>query len=84
MAGDCISCWKGDSHLAERLLQDVAGAGGPELVNDGVETAPSKRLLRYWPTYVKTMDGPLAIAELGVTKLRATCPHLDAWLTALE
>jgi uncharacterized protein DUF4276 len=66
-----------------RLFQDVKAAGGPELVNDGPETAPSKRLLRYWPTYVKTMDGPLAIAELGVAKLRAQCPHLDAWLTDL-
>lgn len=78
--GECY----GDSRLAERLIQDVKAAGGPELVNDGTETAPSKRLLRYWPTYVKVLDGPLAIAELGVSKLRAQCPHLDAWLTELE
>ena len=75
--GECF----GDGQLAERLIHDVKVAGGPELVNDGMETAPSKRLLRYWPTYVKTMDGP--IAELGVSKLRAQCPHLDAWLTRL-
>ncbi|QFZ16790.1 DUF4276 family protein [Saccharothrix syringae] len=70
--------------LASLLRRDVAVAGGPELVNDGPATAPSKRLLAYCPTYLKTSDGPLAIQELGVGGLRARCPHLDAWLRSFE
>ncbi|MDU0289470.1 DUF4276 family protein [Saccharothrix longispora] len=70
--------------LAERLKRDVAAAGGPELVNDGPATAPSKRLLAYCPTYLKTSDGPIAVEELGVARLRAVCPHLDAWLRTFE
>ncbi|MCC8245275.1 DUF4276 family protein [Saccharothrix luteola] len=70
--------------LAERLRADVSAAGGPELVNDGPTTAPSKRLLDYCPGYVKTVDGPLAIQDLGLARLRAACPHLDGWLRTFE
>ncbi len=72
------------SDLTKRLLKDVEGAGGPELVNDGLDTAPSKRLARYCVGYSKTNDGPLAIADLGIDALREYCPHLDSWLTHLD
>jgi hypothetical protein len=74
----------GNAALTDRLRADVRAAGGPELVNDGPKTAPSKRLMRYRPGYVKTMDGPLAIADLGLPVLRRSCPHLDAWLDKLD
>jgi hypothetical protein len=74
----------GDAELAARLHADAASAGGPELVNDGVNSAPSKRLVRYRPGYAKTVDGPLAIAELGLPALRRRCPHLDVWLARLD
>jgi hypothetical protein len=74
----------GDQKLARTLRRDVDTAGGPELVNDGPRTAPSKRLLRYHPGYLKTLDGPLAIADFGLPALRARCPHLDEWFLLLE
>ncbi|MER5432585.1 DUF4276 family protein [Streptomyces sp. NPDC002588] len=70
--------------LADVLRSHVAAAGGPELVNDGADTAPSKRILRAHPTYRKVVDGPDAIELLGLDALRVTCPHLDAWLKRLE
>jgi hypothetical protein len=70
--------------LAEPLKSDLAGAGEAELVNDGPDTAPSKRLVKYRPRYSKTNDGPLAIADLGLDRLRELCPHLDRWLEALD
>ena len=73
-----------DESLTARLQADVASAGGPEGINDHPETAPSKRLARYCVGYTKTMDGPLAIADLGVERLRPQCPHLDSWLCRLE
>jgi hypothetical protein len=73
----------GDPILTSRLRADVQQVGGPELVNDGPATAPSKRLLGYRPDYAKTIAGPAVIAELGIARLRAQCPHLDRWLTAL-
>ena len=70
--------------LTERLREDVRTAGGPELVNDGPNTSPSKRLEKYCGVYSKTNDGPLAIADLGIEALRAECPHLDEWLVQLD
>lgn len=75
--------WYDDPDLAARLRADCDRAGGPELVNDGPQTAPSKRLLGYRPTYLKTEDGPAAIAALGVPALRDRCPHVDRWLVDL-
>lgn len=74
----------GDAALVRKLRLEIDKAGGPELVNDGPSTAPSKRLLRHRPDYVKTLHGPLAIDDLGVPSLREQCPHLDRWFTQLE
>jgi hypothetical protein len=73
----------GDKNLSGKLRQDVKLAGGPEMVNDDPATAPSKRLVRYRPDYIKVSDGPLAIGELGLSPLRKDCPHLDSWLASL-
>ncbi|WP_083467665.1 DUF4276 family protein [Methylobacterium tarhaniae] len=56
----------------------------PEAVNDGAETAPSKRILRYIPEYSKVVAGTLVAMEIGLPTLRARCPHFGAWLTELE
>jgi hypothetical protein len=69
---------------AADLTAQVTAAGGPELVNDGPDTAPSKRILKAYPSYRKVVDGPDAIELLGLDALRAACPHLDGWLKQLE
>ena len=73
-----------DEGLTAKLKADVTAANGPEGINDHPDTAPSKRLARYCTAYVKTQDGPLAVADLGVERLRRECPHLDSWLRRLE
>ncbi|HJP78614.1 MAG TPA: DUF4276 family protein [Pseudonocardiaceae bacterium] len=83
-AHDQLGSLYGEASLARKLKREVDTAGGPELVNDGPSTAPSKRLLRHRPDYVKTLHGPLAIDDLGLPGLRAQCPHLDQWLARLE
>lgn len=65
------------------LRTQLAGAA-PEDVNDGRETAPSKRLLRLIPSYRKTVHGPLVVEATGLAVLRARCPQFDAWVTQLE
>lgn len=79
-AGDELAELYGDVTVAQRLEADVAAADGPENVNDDPATAPSKRLATYCPSYMKTVDGPMAIASFGVGRLRQACPHVDAWL----
>ncbi|UMP02755.1 DUF4276 family protein [Amycolatopsis sp. EV170708-02-1] len=82
-AGPQLALLLDDPALGERIAQDCAEAGGPELVNDDPKNAPSKRLARYHPGYKKTLEGPLAIESLGVEGLKGQCPHFAAWLHAL-
>ena len=56
----------------------------PELINDGEETAPSKRILREIPEYDKPGAGVAVVGKIGLPTLRAKCPHFDAWVTQLE
>jgi hypothetical protein len=66
-----------EGQTEEMIASDVES--GPELVNDGVDTAPSKRILNAYPQYAKTIHGPLVIAEAGLDAIRSTCPHTDDW-----
>jgi hypothetical protein len=65
-------------------LRAELGSTPPEDVNDGEETAPSKRLLRHIPSYQKTVHGPLVVEQAGVASLRALCPRFDGWVSTLE
>jgi hypothetical protein len=67
-----------------KVLRGSLGDAGPEDVNDGPETAPSKRLERHIPGYSKTEAGPASIALAGLAVIRSQCPRFDAWLTKLE
>jgi hypothetical protein len=79
-AAEQLGEWFGDQSLAGELKRQADKAGGPEEVNQGPDTAPSKRILRLCPAYNKTQDGPAAVADLGLPGLRAACPHFDAWI----
>lgn len=83
---DCarLGEFMGNSGLAAGLQRLVTEAGGPEQVNDGVDTAPSKRILKAYPRYLKTVDGPRVITAAGLPAIRAACPHADGWLAKLE
>jgi hypothetical protein len=70
----------GDVEPAAELARIVQLESGPELVNDGADTAPSKRIMNAYPRYTKTIDGPLVIVDAGLGLIRDSCPHADAWL----
>jgi hypothetical protein len=59
-------------------------ADNPELINDGIETAPSKRILSLCPGYDKVDDGVLILKDIGLQKLRSECRHFAEWLSSLE
>lgn len=65
-------------------LQRLVVASSPEDLNDGSETAPSKRLEGAIPSYEKTTHGPLAVEAAGINALRAACPRFGGWLNRLE
>jgi hypothetical protein len=69
----------------EKLVKMVGGVN-PELIDDGAQTAPSKRIIKEIPEYEdrKASAGPVVADKIGLEALRARCQHFDQWLTALE
>lgn len=68
-----------------KAIADTAKAyASPEDINEGPQTAPSKRLKKAWGAYQKTIHGPRAITAIGIDRIRATCGHFDRWLSRLE
>lgn len=52
----------------------------PELINDGAETAPSKRILNCIPDYDKTTVGVSVLEKIGVNVLCSKCRHFAEWI----
>ena len=76
-----------DQHSPEiRRLVQVAERCDPELINDGIETAPSKRIIREIPEYEsdKASSGPIVAERIGLTTLRMKCLHFSEWIGKLE
>jgi hypothetical protein len=76
----------GEAAGAPARLRAEIGDAEPELVNDGEQTAPSKRIIRIVPAYapMKAVAGPAVAGSIGLVALRAKCPHFDDWLRRLE
>jgi hypothetical protein len=57
-----------------------------EHINDGLNTAPSKRIIQLLPAYSgrKTAVGPQVAEGIGLVILRQRCPHFDGWISTLE
>lgn len=56
----------------------------PEHINDGANTAPSKRLKSLYLHYDKVLHGSLISELIGLQKLRQECQHFDNWISRLE
>lgn len=68
----------------EAFAAICASVETPEDIDEGATTAPSKRIKAIFPTYRKTVHGPLTVQRIGLDRIRAECRHFDAWLRALE
>lgn len=67
------------------LEREVVGFGSPEEIDEGPETAPSKRLRRrLGKRYQKTTHGIQATQAFGLERLRERCPHFAGWIAKLE
>jgi len=70
----------------QQLKTIAASEPSIELIDDGQHTAPSKRIIDTIPEYRgrKTTAGPDIAEAIGITAIRAKCPHVDAWIVQLE
>lgn len=77
------------NEVTNSLADQLAEFSSPEEINDGPETAPSRRIAAAVERtetsgFRKTQHG-VDIAELiGLATMREQCPHFNEWLTQLE
>lgn len=69
-----------------KLVKMSADFASPEWINDGADTAPSKRIINAIPAYadMKVSAGPIVAERIGLPILRERCRHFGAWLDQLE
>ena len=70
----------------ESLADQAEEVGNPELINEGQETAPSKRIVAQIPGYAKRKSsaGPIVARHIGLPHLRSACRHFGDWIDRLE
>jgi hypothetical protein len=70
----------------ESLRRVVERFDTPEEIDDGPQTAPSKRILEAFPEYkkAKATAGPILARCIGLDAIRQKCPHFHGWMTRLE
>lgn len=83
----CFEYLGGGNTKGVETLQTIASQyETPELINDGEQTAPSKRIIAQFPDYdkAKSTFGPQLAEKIGLQVIRRTCLHFDEWLSKLE
>ncbi len=66
------------------LEKIIAENPNPELINDGADTAPSKRLEKLIKRYKKTKDGAAIAKAIGIEKMREKSKRFNNWISTLE
>lgn len=84
------SLYPGCEKRCEQLIQDLQKVGNPELINNGQETAPSKRIKKAIEGnkktphhYNKPKTGKYVTKNVGIDKLRLKCRHFNDWIQKL-
>lgn len=68
----------------EHIKNIINQFNNPEAINEGEETAPSKRLMNIFRGYKKTTDGISIAKHLGLKTIRTSCSHFNNWLKTME
>ena len=70
----------------QNLITTAGQIFNPELINEGPDTAPSKRIIAEIPEYagLKASAGPIVTEKIGLATLRAKCRHFGEWISQLE
>jgi hypothetical protein len=70
----------------KNLVEMVKDEDSPEYIDDGEETAPSKRIIKEIPEYegMKVSAGPIVVEKIGLANLRQKCHHFNQWLARIE
>ncbi len=78
-----FSCWFNQGAV-DKLSEVRNKFVSPEHINDGITTAPSKRILNICNTYDKVLHGSLIALDIGLNSIRKECPLFDKWMRKVE
>ena len=73
-----------DISVVERIRGVRNKFKSPEHINNGIETAPSKRILAVCEKYDKILHGSYIALDIGLESIRQECSLFDQWLKKLE
>ncbi len=68
----------------EEVKSIVKAFKSPEEINEGRETAPSKRLKKIFGNYRKVLHSQLVLQNANIDMIRKSCTHFNSWLLKLE
>jgi hypothetical protein len=79
---DVLKPYHNYSKLHElRIIRDQFHT--PEEIDDGFETAPSKRIINLFKSYQKVTYGYQIAQRIGIDVIRKECPHFNEWMVKL-
>ncbi len=68
----------------KKLEAVITSHPNPEMINEGPNTAPSKRLMDIISGYDKVLYGGVLAMSLGLQKIREHCPMFNEWISTLQ
>lgn len=88
-APEALATYLESASLGQAIAAAAKTCGGVEQINDGRDTAPSKRLASLFhehlgKRYDKPFHGPLLAIEIGLGPIRRACPSFNEWISRLE
>lgn len=81
---EAFQAWFKHPQVVEQLETIRQQFETPELIDEGVETAPSKRILRICNQYDKILHGSLIALDIGLDCIRKECTFFNQWVQRLE
>lgn len=82
--------YPGCERRCKQLTQALQETGNPELINNSVDTSPSKRIIKAIEGdkkshyhYNKPKTGKYVTKNIGIDELRSNCKHFDEWIEKL-
>jgi len=65
------------------LVRIREAALNPEHIDEGDETAPSRRICSLFPQYTKPVHGPIIARRIGLPRMQRECAHFNTWIEAI-
>ena len=72
-----------DSKTIAKLQAVRDKFASPEHINNSVDTAPSKRLIKLIPGYAKTGYGTILSGRIGIEAMLSECQHFREWISKI-